>query len=114
MSRFIAREIDQMDKAMQRQVPIIEWHTGNYADFEGELKNKELKKIQQAVEYAKKAGLLVNAGHGLHYENVQNIAKIDGIHELNIGHAIVARALFIGWENAVVEMKKIIKENAQS
>ena len=50
----------------------------------------------------------------LHYENVQNIAKIDGIHELNIGHAIVARALFIGWENAVAEMKKIIKENAQS
>jgi pyridoxine 5-phosphate synthase len=110
----ISDEIDQIDKAIEMKVPIIELHTGNYADFEGELKNKELKKIQQAVEYAKKAGLLVNAGHGLHYENVQNIAKIDGIHELNIGHAIVARALFIGWENAVVEMKKIIKENAQS
>ena len=64
--------------------------------------------------YAKKAGLLVNAGHGLHYENVQDIAKIDGIHELNIGHAIVAKALFIGWENAVIEMKKIIKEYAKS
>ena len=114
VSLFIAPEIDQIDKAIEMKVPIIELHTGNYADFKNELKSKELKKIQQAVEYAKKAGLLVNAGHGLHYENVQNIAQIDGIHELNIGHAIVAKALFVGWENAVIEMKKIIKEHAKS
>jgi pyridoxine 5-phosphate synthase len=114
VSLFIAPEIDQIDKAIEMKVPIIELHTGNYADFKDELKSKELKKIQQAVEYAKKAGLLVNAGHGLHYENVQNIAQIDGIHELNIGHAIVAKALFIGWENAVIEMKKIISEHAKS
>ena len=114
VSLFIAPEIYQIDKAIEMKVPIIELHTGNYSDFRGESKNKELIKIQQAAEYAKKAGLLVNAGHGLHYENVQNIAQIDGIHELNIGHAIVAKALFVGWEDAVVQMKKIIIEHAKS
>lgn len=114
VSLFIAPEIDQIDKAIEMKVPIIELHTGNYADFKGEEKDKELIKIQHATQYARKAGILVNAGHGLHYENVQNIAKINGIHELNIGHAIVARALFVGWENAVIEMKEIINECAKS
>ena len=114
VSLFIAPEIDQIDKAIEMKVPIIELHTGNYADFKGEEKDKELIKIQHATQYARKAGILVNAGHGLHYENVQNIAKINGIHELNIGHAIVAKALFVGWENAVIEMKEIINEFAKS
>lgn len=114
VSLFIAPEIDQIDKAIEMKVPIIELHTGNYADFKGEEKDKELFKIQHATQYARKAGILVNAGHGLHYENVQNIAKINGIHELNIGHAIVAKALFVGWENAVIEMKEIINECAKS
>ena len=114
VSLFIAPEIDQIDKAIEMKVPIIELHTGNYADFKGEEKDKELLKIQHATQYARKAGILVNAGHGLHYENVQNIAKINGIHELNIGHAIVAKALFVGWENAVIEMKEIINECAKS
>jgi pyridoxine 5-phosphate synthase len=114
VSLFIAPEIDQIDKAIEMKVPIIELHTGNYADFKGEEKDKELFKIQHATQYARKAGILVNAGHGLHYENVQNIAKINGIHELNIGHAIVAKALFVGWENAVIEMKEIINEFAKS
>jgi pyridoxine 5-phosphate synthase len=114
VSLFIAPEIDQIDKAIEMKVPIIELHTGNYADFKGEEKDKELIKIQHATQYARKAGILVNAGHGLHYENVQNIAKINGIHELNIGHAIVAKALFVGWENAVIEMKEIINECAKS
>lgn len=114
VSLFIAPEIDQIDKAIEMKVPIIELHTGNYADFKGEEKDKELIKIQHATQYARKAGILVNAGHGLHYENVQNIAKINGIHELNIGHAIVAKALFVGWENAVIEMKEIIDECAKS
>ena len=114
VSLFIAPEIDQIDKAIEMKVPIIELHTGNYADFKGEEKDKELIKIQHATQYAIKAGILVNAGHGLHYENVQNIAKINGIHELNIGHAIVAKALFVGWENAVIEMKEIINECAKS
>jgi pyridoxine 5-phosphate synthase len=114
VSLFIAPEIDQIDKAIEMKVPIIELHTGNYADFKGEEKDKELIKIQHATQYARKASILVNAGHGLHYENVQNIAKINGIHELNIGHAIVAKALFVGWENAVIEMKEIINECAKS
>lgn len=114
VSLFIAPEIDQIDKAIEMKVPIIELHTGNYADFKGEEKDKELIKIQHATKHARKAGILVNAGHGLHYENVQNIAKINGIHELNIGHAIVAKALFVGWENAVIEMKEIIDECAKS
>ena len=114
VSLFIAPEIDQIDKAIEMKVPIIELHTGNYADFKGEEKDKELIKIQHATQYARKAGILVNAGHGLHYENVQNISKINGIHELNIGHAIVAKALFVGWENAVIEMKEIINEFAKS
>ena len=114
VSLFIAPEIDQIDKAIEMKVPIIELHTGNYADFKGEEKDKELIKIQHATQYARKAGILVNAGHGLQYENVQNIAKINGIHELNIGHAIVAKALFVGWENAVIEMKEIINECAKS
>ena len=114
VSLFIAPEIDQIDKAIEMKVPIIELHTGNYADFKGEEKDKELIKIQHATQYARKASILVNAGHGLHYENVQNIAKINGIHELNIGHAIVAKALFVGWENAVIEMKEIINEFAKS
>lgn len=114
VSLFIAPEIGQIDKAIEMKVPIIELHTGNYADFKGEEKDKELIKIQHATQYARKAGILVNAGHGLHYENVQNIAKINGIHELNIGHAIVAKALFVGWENAVIEMKEIINECAKS
>ena len=114
VSLFIAPEIDKIDKAIEMKVPIIELHTGNYADFKGEEKDKELIKIQHATQYARKASILVNAGHGLHYENVQNIAKINGIHELNIGHAIVAKALFVGWENAVIEMKEIINEFAKS
>lgn len=114
VSLFIAPEIGQINKAIEMKVPIIELHTGNYADFKGEEKDKELIKIQHATQYARKAGILVNAGHGLHYENVQNIAKINGIHELNIGHAIVAKALFVGWENAVIEMKEIINECAKS
>ena len=68
----------------------------------------ELKNIRNAVNFANKAGLIVNAGHGLHYKNVQEIVAIENIKELNIGHSIVAEALFIGWEKAIKNMKKII------
>ena len=68
----------------------------------------ELARIQTAVKAAHLAGLVVNAGHGLHYHNVQAIAALPEIHELNIGHGIVARALFVGLENAVREMKQIM------
>ena len=73
-------------------------------------KANELARIKHAVAHALKLGLVVNAGHGLHYHNVHEIASIEGIDELNIGHAIVAHALFVGWDNAVREMKALVKE----
>jgi pyridoxine 5-phosphate synthase len=72
----------------------------------------ELKRIRDAVNHGLELGLVVNAGHGLHYHNVHEIASIEGIDELNIGHAIVAHALFVGWDNAVREMKALIKESS--
>ena len=71
---------------------------------------KELARIKVAVAHALKLGLVVNAGHGLHYHNVHEIAEIAGLEELNIGHAIVAHALFVGWDEAVREMKALMKE----
>jgi pyridoxine 5-phosphate synthase len=72
------------------------------------LRNNELEQIKKATDFAINNGLIVNAGHGLHYRNVQEIVELKKINELNIGHAIVAEALFIGWENAVKKMKVII------
>ena len=83
-------------------------HTGRYAEAEGEEALRELERIKLGVAAGVKHGLVVNAGHGLHYTNVQPVAAIRDIAELNIGHAIVAHALFAGWENAVREMKAIM------
>ena len=92
---------------------MIELHTGTFADAEIEHeKTKELTRIKVAVAHALTLGLVVNAGHGLHYHNVHEIAEIAGLEELNIGHAIVAHALFVGWDNAVKEMKSLMKESA--
>jgi len=111
VSLFIAPDITQIEKAVLMGVPVIEIHTGHYANLEaGLLKDKELVMIHEAINYARKEGLIVNAGHGLHYKNVQPIASIQGIDELNIGHAIVSHALFVGWENAVCEMKSLINK----
>jgi pyridoxine 5-phosphate synthase len=88
-------------------------YTGTFADAEREPEQMyELNRIKGAVAYAIKIGLAVNAGHGLHYHNVKQIAAIPGIEELNIGHAIVAHALFVGWDNAVREMKALMIEGA--
>jgi pyridoxine 5-phosphate synthase len=83
-------------------------HTGAYADAEGDQQLKELERVKAGVAWGLQKGLKVNAGHGLHYTNVQAIAAIPGIMELNIGHAIVAHSVFVGWENAVREMKAIM------
>jgi len=113
VSLFVAPDITQIEKAVQMGVPVIEIHTGHYANLEaGQLRDKELVIIHEAINYAHKKGLIINAGHGLHYKNVQPIAAIKGIDELNIGHAIVSHALFVGWENAVREMKLLIKEHS--
>ena len=113
VSLFIGPDIKQIKAAKKTGAPVIELHTGTFADAEDEAeKAKELMRIKDAVAHALKLGLVVNAGHGLHYHNVHEIAAIPGLEELNIGHAIVAHALFVGWDNAVREMKALMKEFA--
>lgn len=109
VSLFIAPDLAQIDAAVKAGAPLIEIHTGHYAEAktEEELK-KELLKIVEAARHAYQAGLQVNAGHGLHYQNVQAIAAIPEIAELNIGHAIVARAVFSGLADAVRTMKQLM------
>ncbi|MDC6484474.1 pyridoxine 5'-phosphate synthase [Methylophilaceae bacterium] len=109
VSLFIAPDIKQIEKAIMMDVPVIEIHTGHYANLKDrDLRDKELENIKYAVDFSLNSGLIVNAGHGLHYKNVQEIVAINGIEELNIGHSIVAEALFKGWEKAIKEMKSII------
>ena len=108
VSLFIDPEEDQIRAAAELGAPVIELHTGRYAEAaEAEL-DHELARIRQGVEIGRAHGLQVNAGHGLHYTNVQAIAAIPGIVELNIGHAIVAQAVFYGWQKAVRDMKAIM------
>ncbi|RMH16679.1 MAG: pyridoxine 5'-phosphate synthase [Gammaproteobacteria bacterium] len=109
VSLFIDPELPQIDAALEAGAPVIELHTGHYADAEDSRNQcRQLAKIVGAVEYAHEKGLMINAGHGLHYHNVQAIAAIPHIHELNIGHAIVSRAVFVGLREAVREMKQLM------
>ncbi|CAK7073128.1 pyridoxine 5'-phosphate synthase [Kerstersia gyiorum] len=108
VSLFIDPDARQIEAAQQAGATVIELHTGDYAEAEGERAVQALARLRQAVGLAKQGGLRVNAGHGLHYDNVQPVAALPGISELNIGHAIVARAVFTGWEAAIREMKGLI------
>jgi len=109
VSLFIDADTKQLDAAHAAGAPVVEIHTGHYADAASEsARAAELERVRHAVAYGTRLGLLVNAGHGLHYHNVQEVAAIPDIRELNIGHAIVAHALFVGWENAVAEMKDLM------
>ena len=111
VSLFINADRTQIDAAVQSGAPAIEIHTGGFADAQtDEIRQKELTNIREAVGYGINRGLKVNAGHGLNYNNVQPIAAISGVSELNIGHAIVAYALFVGFEQAVRKMKQLILE----
>lgn len=111
VSLFIDADIKQIEAAIRCDAQAIEIHTGVYADAKtAEERNAELRRIIKAVHFAHQAGLIVNAGHGLNYQNVQDIARIPEINELNIGHAIIARALFMGLEPAVREMKRLMME----
>ena len=111
VSLFIAPDLKDIDLAKKMGAPVIEIHTGSYADAEDEvIKQKEFIRVKAAAEHALSLGLIVNAGHGLHYHNVNLIAAIPGIEELNIGHAIVAHALFVGWDNAIREMKLLLRD----
>lgn len=107
VSLFIDPDPKQLDAAVAVGAPVVELHTGTYADARDEKeRGEELGRIRDAARRARKLGLIVNAGHGLHYENVAPIARIGEIVELNIGHSIVARALFDGLSEAVSQMKR--------
>ncbi len=108
VSLFIDADDTQIKAAAAVGAPVIELHTGRYADTEGAAQFHELERIKAGARVGVEQGLKVNAGHGLHYTNVQAIAAIADIGELNIGHAVVAHAVFAGWENAVREMKAIM------
>lgn len=109
VSLFIDADAEQIQATAEAGAPVIELHTGRYADaHDDEEQQRELQRIREGVQAGVKHGLVVNAGHGLHYTNVQPIAAIPEIAELNIGHAIVAHAVFAGWQNAVREMKAIM------
>jgi pyridoxine 5-phosphate synthase len=112
VSLFIDANEQQIEAAKRCGAPVIEIHTGHYADASSpEEQQKELIRITQATEFALGLGLIVNAGHGLHYHNTEAIAAIKGITELNIGHAIMAHSMFVGLKTAVREMRDLI-ENA--
>jgi pyridoxine 5-phosphate synthase len=109
VSLFIDADEKQIQAAVRTGAPVIEIHTGGYADAKSEVeRHRELDRIIKAARFASQAGLVVNAGHGLNYQNVHAIACIPEMNELNIGHGIVARAIFMGLEQAVREMKRLM------
>ena len=108
VSLFIDPDPAQLDVARRLGVPVVELHTGAYADAHGEKRGHEFKRIEDAARHAHAIGLTVHAGHGLNYHNVEPIAALTPIVELNIGHAIVARAVIDGMHTAVAEMKRLM------
>ncbi|MBU2424058.1 MAG: pyridoxine 5'-phosphate synthase, partial [Gammaproteobacteria bacterium] len=111
VSLFIDADKTQIDAAVASGAPLIEIHTGCYADAKTEAEEAtELARISEMAKYAHGKGLVVNAGHGLHYHNVKPIAAIPELYELNIGHAIVARAAIDGLATAVKDMKELMLE----
>ena len=108
---FVDPERDQLDACAEAGAPAVELHTGRYADApDSGARERELEQLRWAAAHAGSLGLEVHAGHGLHYHNVGPVAAIPEIRELNIGHSIVARALFSGLESAVRDMKRLIRE----
>jgi len=109
-SLFIDPDTKQIDAAKKLRIKMIELHTGRYADAKNKKEeDKYFKELETAVRYAKDKGIHVFAGHGLNYYNVSRVAKIKGIEELNIGYSIVCRAVLVGLERAVREMKELMK-----
>lgn len=110
VSLFIDADPVQIQMAHELGASVIELHTGAYAEAQGEAVQNELDRLRQGVAEGVRLGLRVNAGHGLHYGNVQPIVDLKGISELNIGHAIVAQAVFDGWEPAIRRMKALLRQ----
>jgi pyridoxine 5-phosphate synthase len=110
VSLFIDPDVTQIDAAVRCGAPVVELHTGEYAEAtDPQIVEAAFNTLQEAVVYARRKGLVVNAGHGLHYHNTERVAAIAGINELNIGHAIIARAVFTGLKEAVKDMKAILE-----
>ena len=109
VSLFLDPDRRQIEEAARMAVDAVELHTGQYASAAlGPAQEKELGNLKQMASLVRQAGLALHAGHGLTYRNVQPIAAIDGMHELNIGHSIVARAIMVGFQEAVREMKRLV------
>jgi len=108
VSLFIDPDLEHIDAALRCGVPTVELHTGAYAEAKGEAQAVELDRLKKAASYGASNGLIINAGHGLHYHNVELIAAIPEIYELNIGHALIAHAMFVGLSSAVKEMRSLI------
>jgi pyridoxine 5-phosphate synthase len=112
VSLFIDADPKQLDAALEAGAPVVEIHTGHYADAHNDRSRRnELERIVKAVAHGRQLGLQVNAGHGLDYHNVKAIVAIEGITELNIGHSIICRAIFTGLDQAVREMKALLSGN---
>lgn len=110
VSLFVDPDAHQLAAAVRVGAPVVELHTGAYAEARGAQQARELARLQAGAREAAALGLVVNAGHGLHYHNVQPVAAIPQIVELNIGHAIIARAVFDGLPAAVREMRRLMVE----
>jgi pyridoxine 5-phosphate synthase len=108
VSIFIDPDEEQIDEAFKTGARIIELHTGRYANAKGVEREKELDRLKEAAAFAQSKRMLVSAGHGLNYINVYDIVKIKGLYEVNIGHSIIARSIFVGLTEAVRQMKNII------
>jgi pyridoxine 5-phosphate synthase len=109
VSLFIDPDLEQIEAAKRSGAPVIELHTGAYADSTGAARAREFERLHAAAKFAARLGLIVNAGHGLNYHNVEPVAAIAEIVELNIGHAIVARAIVDGLAKAVRDMKELMR-----
>ena len=109
VSLFIDPDAEQLQASVDVGAPVVELHTGTYADAEGAAQEAELERLRSACELGHSLGLQINAGHGLHYQNVTPVARLPHMTELNIGHSIIARSIFVGLENAVKEMGALIR-----
>jgi pyridoxine 5-phosphate synthase len=109
VSLFIDPEPLQLHAALEVGAPVVELHTGTYADTDGASQRRELSRLHEACELGHELGLQINAGHGLHLDNVRPVASLPHMVELNIGHSIISRAIFVGLERAVREMRDAIR-----
>ncbi|HPE62072.1 MAG TPA: pyridoxine 5'-phosphate synthase [Thiolinea sp.] len=110
VSLFIEPDIEIIRRVPDIGAPVIELHTGRYAGLQGDERQRELERIRRAAEFAREQGIKVNAGHGLDYENTRDIAALAPLSELNIGHAMVARAVFVGIWQATREMLDLMQQ----